>query len=278
MTPVQKWTPRINPPPHLLLFGALGTIPDLRPKAKLQSRSRPARFLAHTNRREVLILLPDTYTTAHARLVDFRPLHYALDPSTSLARAFRCDHPHLILQSITNTTDPPCNPKQAQLYPDAHLWAIAHNTEIEQLNEQHAIEWLNPVDTPPDCEPIRPTIFYRYKHEADGTTSARKSRCSVRGDLMRPNVHFDPSKTSSYAADRASIRLILALAAVNAHPLSHIYITSAFTSETYDYYRPVYVRQTLNFYGTLTYPDRPIGVLRLTLYGSRPTSHIYFCR
>lgn len=66
MTPAQKWSPNIAPPPYLLPFGTIVTVPELLPKQQLQPRSRPTRFLTHITHREILILLTDTNFTALA--------------------------------------------------------------------------------------------------------------------------------------------------------------------------------------------------------------------
>lgn len=55
--------------------------------------------------------------------------------------------------------------------------------------------------------------------------------------------------------------------------LIHLYISSAFSTEEYDHYRSLYVHQQPSFDGTLIRPDKPIGRLRLNLYGSKPSGY-----
>lgn len=132
----------IHPPRHLLLFGVIGTIIGLHPKSKLQSSSHLARFLAHTNHCDLLVFLTDTNSNTTVCHIDFRSLQQALHPTRSLAPEFRSHEHRAPPQTITATTGPTENTCQAQKFPDAHLWEIAHNDEIMQLNEQNAINWL----------------------------------------------------------------------------------------------------------------------------------------
>lgn len=274
-TPLSQWDPNAPTPPYFLPFGAAGAIPDFRPKQKLQSRARPARYLCHQSATLISILYTDTQTIGLVRLIDFHPTHPALDPATLLASAFKARSHHPTPELITPATLPPSSTSQAHRYPDAHLWAHAHNAEIDQLDDQGAIIWEQPDCIPPHTKPISLTMAYRYKRSATGVIIQRKARCSVRGDLMRPHEHFDPSATAAYAADKATVRLVLATAANQSQPLNHFDITSAFTHEEYKFAKPVYIRQPRRFDGTLTHPDRPIGRLKLNLYGSKPACNIY---
>lgn len=89
---------------------------------------------------------------------------------------------------------------------------------------------------------------------------------------MRPNVHFNPSDTAAYMADRSTIRLILALAACENKYLDHIDIDSAYLHEPYDDPTPLYVRQPERFDGSFKHPKK-YGRLRLNLYGTTTAGH-----
>ncbi len=49
----------------------------------------------------------------------------------------------------------------------------------------------------------------------------RKARNSVRGDLMEPHMHYDPTKLATYTAHHDSVRIIFALAAAYNLDLRH---------------------------------------------------------
>lgn len=75
--------------------------------------------------------------------------------------------------------------------------------------------------------------------------------------------------------DKSTIRTIYALAAARNLPLLHLNIKSSFTTELHDHNQPVYARRIPCFNGKLTHHDRPIGRLRLHIYGMKPACHIY---
>lgn len=55
---------------------------------------------------------------------------------------------------------------------------------------------------------------YRYKNRSDGSPDKNSAQCTVRGDLMVPNVHFYSSKTSDQNPSYAAKRLFYAHAAL----------------------------------------------------------------
>lgn len=63
--------------------------------------------------------------------------------------------------------------------------------------------------------------------------------------------------------------------AAHPHPLLHLDITSAFTSETYKNSKHVQIRQLTRSNGTFTKPGRLIEQLHLNLYGTNSACHIY---
>lgn len=154
-------------------------------------------------------------------------------------------------------------------------WAKAHDEEIHKLKEQNFIQWISPTKPLKSYQPITLTTTYRYKHNVSGDIIGIKARCSLRGDKMIANVHYDPANTAPYAADQAYIRLIFSIAASRKQPIKHFDNTSAFRAEEYTYSKLVHVRQIPLFDGTLTHPDMPIGILKKNLYGSKTASHIY---
>lgn len=108
----------------------------------------------------------------------------------------------------------------------------------------------------PDQNEIIPmTMTNRYKTTSNTPTQLdRKARCSVRGDLMQPHLHYDPAQVATYMAEKASVRMIFALAAAQSLHLEHFDITAAYLYEQYQYDKLVYIWQPKRFDGTYKHP------------------------
>lgn len=118
-------------------------------------------------------------------------------------------------------------------------------------------------------------MSYRYTRQKNGKITKHKARCSVRGDLMSPIIHYDPTKTATYAVDNNLICLFFAITPANKLILKHFDITSAFTAAQINHDEPIYVKQLQRFDGSLTHPNQPIWCLRLNLYATKSAGHIY---
>ena len=70
-----------------------------------------------------------------------------------------------------------------------------------------------PKQIPKQTKPIPLTMGYRYKRNDQAEITERKARCSARGDEMILHIHFDPEKTTTYIADKTTVRILFALAA-----------------------------------------------------------------
>lgn len=57
---------------------------------------------------------------------------------------------------------------------------------------------------------LSPRRCYKYKTHADGTLERRSARCTVLGDMMKPEVQVDESKMSAHAASYAAHRIFYA--------------------------------------------------------------------
>ena len=129
---------------------------------------------------------------------------------------------------ITSKTPAPKTNRAAQKYPDADEWALAHDEEISKIDTMKAIKWLPNEQIPQNARPIPLTMTYRYKRDPDGDITERKAQRAVRGDLMLPGIHYDPNNTSTFAADKTTIRIIIGHAAAHHLPAEHLDISSAF--------------------------------------------------
>lgn len=104
--PAQRWERDWQPPQYILPFGTKGSIPDFRTKTKLADRARPVRFLHNISNSIIAVLHSDTGQTGTVRLNDFRPHHPALDPSMSIASAFKAFRIQPIPTKIDKATPP----------------------------------------------------------------------------------------------------------------------------------------------------------------------------
>ena len=104
--------------------------------------------------------------------------------------------------------------------------------------------------SPPSQSVIPLMMIYRCKRSAEGHILQRKARCNLRGDLMKPGLHYDPNHTTTYTADRTTQRLLIVIHAAKNIPLEHFDIKSAYLHEQYQHNHPIYVKQMQKFDGS----------------------------
>lgn len=90
-------------------------------------------------------------------------------------------------------------------------------------------------------------MLYRYKRDEIERSIHRKARRTLRGDLMKPSTQFGPRHIPTYTADRATLRLVIALHAQRNMPIEHLYIKSGYRHERYSHNRPVYIQESPQF-------------------------------
>lgn len=71
-------------------------------------------------------------------------------------------------------------------------------------------------------------MFYKYKRDEDRTITQRKARCNLRGDFMKPGLHYNPRHTTTFTANRSTRRMLLALYTTQKLPVEHFDIKSAY--------------------------------------------------
>ena len=122
--------------PQFLLFGQLGTVPELANRkqiSKLAHRATPARYLHGIDKNHVMVLEIDTHKPRRGRCVNFQPYHSLTDPVASCTHATKAFLPHRTPTEVTYTTPAPAHPGQAKNYPDAGEWEKVHNAELDNL-------------------------------------------------------------------------------------------------------------------------------------------------
>lgn len=98
-------------------------------------------------------------------------------------------------------------------FTDNTKWAIDHDKELRKLERANFI-YRNTTE-PPGLTPIQLTMVYSYNWNPYGTVIDLKSRCSLLGDLMRPNVQYAPHQTKCPTADKTTARLLFVLPAAH---------------------------------------------------------------
>ena len=93
--------------------------------------------------------------------------------------------------------------------------------------------------------------------------------------MLVPGVHYDPDQTTTYMAEKTSVRLLLALCAAKNWVIEHFDITSAYLHERYTHSTPVFVQQPCRFNGSPKHTGKA-GSLIISLYGTPPAAHIYY--
>lgn len=259
----------------LFAFGQLGAIPSLKDKkSKLERRGIHVRYMYALNAETIMTQCIRTGRLIPSRTINFHPYNKSLDPKLQSSYMFKSVSRHPTPATISSTTPAPNSTTQARKYPDKNDWARAHDLELQKLDQQRTIEWINNEKLPPNIKAIPLTMKYRYKRNSSGAIQEYKARCTLRGDLMQPHVHYNESETSSYMADKTTIRSIIAFAAATGYPLQHFDITSAYLHENSSASTTVYVKQLPKFDGSYSHPST-FGILKKNLYGGKSAGYIY---
>ena len=242
----------------LFVFGEVGTthVHETHLK-KLQPRSAAVRYLYGSPDGyitvETISLSGNTRTKVRRiRAEDFKPYDGALDPCYTALRTTARHHDPVTTQ-ITRDTPAPANLHQARRYPDAYIpggWQESHDAELDQLDRLEAIRYMPTDQLPTNSKPISLVMTYKYKRDLFGETLKRKSRSSVNGKHMKPNVHFDPLDTTTYMADRSTVRMGLSSIPAHNRKVAKFDIVCAYVSEKWKSKVPVVIKQIQRFDGT----------------------------
>lgn len=271
--PYRAWTGNVQPLPQMWAFGQLGWIPNLPHKAKLNDRGRLARYIGIEDVKHINVQTQNG-TPMTIRMTDFHTVDKNTDPTQTTQNAYGTYTKKLRHRpdKIDIGTPPPVQWQQAMKYPDASEWRVAHDEALAKLDEEGVVDWAAKV---PKCaKPLPLTMTYIYKWSRDGQECKRKARCSIRGDLMRPGQHFDPARTQCPTTEKATARLLFAIAAGHGWPIEHMDISNAYVHEPAMFQHPVYVKEIPLSDGTFRHGKR-IGHLIKNLWGGKSAGHDY---
>jgi len=112
--------------------------------------------------------------------------------------------------------------------------------------------------------------------EPDGPLKKGKARNSLRGDTMKPVVHYNPNYTSAPMPEKAPVRTVIAIGVDKGLIMEHMDGKAAYKDELYEWNIPVYVKEPKRGDGTYAHGGT-VGRLRRKLYGS-PSGTYYYIR
>lgn len=93
---------------------------------------------------------------------------------------------------------------------------------------------------------------------------------------MKPHIHYNPNKITTFAADKASILFIFSVIAPQESEIGHFDVKSGFELKTYGDDKLLYTKNMPKFKGLLLHPNMPIGRLKLDLYKTNTGAQIYY--
>jgi hypothetical protein len=129
---------------------------------------------------------------------------------------------------------------QAMKSPEAESWKTACQEELDSL---HANGTWDIVPLPPNKKPIGCKWVFKLKRHADGSIERYKARLVAKGFSQKPGVDYNEVFAPTFRM--ASIRTILALAALNDYHLRSIDISTAFLNG--DLEEDIYMQQPPGF-------------------------------
>ena len=169
----------------------------------------------------------------------------------------------------------PASIQEARDHPDADGWRAALDKEMRMHEHFGTFKYVAEKTVKKRSLVPKAVVRFTYKLDDKGRVSAHKARVAYPGHRLHAGVHYDPRALATYAADRDTIRLLLAIAVTHKLQINHIDLPSAFVQEKYpDGTEPVLLQPIPNWDGTPSHPGK-IAVLIRNLYGTPDASRIY---
>jgi transposase InsO family protein len=154
---------------------------------------------------------------------------------------------------------------QAIKGPDAMKW---NEAMLEEYNAHLANGTWTVVKLPPGQMVVKSKWVYRIKHNADGSIERFKARLVAKGFSQRPGIDY--FETFASTMRHSTIRVILALAAVEDLHLRSVDISHAFINSDID--AEVYMAQPL---GYVQHGPKYVCKLNKSIYGLKQSSRLW---
>jgi hypothetical protein len=193
-------------PGHFLPFGQHDYATNVDPnRNKLQPRARLLRYIGAINKHLYTTCDPATNAIRTTRTNEFQPTQAQSGVTAAAAQA---KNPRI---------SEPKTLRQAHEEPDAAEWPYTnelrrHDTVLKTLTYEQPLT--------SDC-PMPYIANFKAKTNQYGGLERRKVHIAIRGDRMRPDRDFDPTRTAAHMPSMTGRRLLLAVAVANKHPSRH---------------------------------------------------------
>lgn len=139
--PISKWSPNSKAPVNNFHFGAAGTVHVADKNIdELDSRAHPAQVLHPYTYNTLYVQCLDDKSEGRCRFIDFNPIHPELDLFTASSHTFEIYKQHPAPNMVSSNSFLSNELTQAWKYFYAREWDISNDTELEQLDEQGAVE------------------------------------------------------------------------------------------------------------------------------------------
>lgn len=233
---------------HFQPFGQFGYVVNTSSdKSALRPRAIAGRYLQAPTHQKYLVYIPST-----GRIVTCRPTEFTQTPppSANVANVMSCD-------GSTELPSPPRSIHEALRRPpnEAVKWAAKHDEFLDKMFRMKA--WV-PCTAPSNTKLVHPKWVYTVKTKEDGTLDRFSARCTVRGDLMKPGKHYNPSKTAAQTPSHTAHRIFYADAAINSAYVESYDVPNAYPRAPSDPDYPTFLKQPPRSDGSLTYPNQDI--------------------
>lgn len=185
--------------------------------------------------------------------------------AANAVRALSADE--LVEYAFLTSGAEPSTYKEAMSRDDAGLWHEAAQLEYNSL-EQH--ETWDLAELPSGRKAVGCRWVFRVKENADGTVERYKARLVAKGFAQKP--HLDYTETFAPVAKFASLRAVLALAAIEDMEIHSMDVSSAFLNGDLD--EEIYMHQPEGF----SAPGQEHLVCRLkkALYGLKQSPRQWY--
>ena len=164
------------------------------------------------------------------------------DTAIEIALLMATDHSEQAFGAATRPEDSPRSWKEAMSRPDSDKWAEAAQAEMDALIANGTWEL---VELPPGRKQIGSQWVFLIKRKADGTIDRYKARLVAKGYSQIPGVDYD--QVFAPATRLASLRTVLAQAAINGEYIESIDISNAYLNGEIEDEFEVYMAQQQDF-------------------------------
>ncbi len=177
----------------------------------------------------------------------------------------------IIHQACKATADSaePKSYREAMTRPDKDKWVEAASAEMRAHLENGTWEL---VELPPDRKPIGSRWVFKVKRDSEGNVDRYKARLVAKGYSQRPGIDY--SEVFAPTMRWASIRLILALAALEDWEVESVDVSNAYLNGVLPKDVRVYMDQPEGH----VHPEYPDWVCRLLkgLYGMKQAGRLWY--